>query len=147
MSGSINEIPQSDGSVLVKVVLHTDNALAFAVQGFDFNGPLLFGHRVAEVMAGAPASVGSCTFNLTFRNPAPNAPLPDVEELFFCRFGDVRFISFVGQSDGRLANGLPGRLEITQKGLLQAFAHANPNSRVALDAFPAEHILVRATGQ
>ena len=55
IDGSIDETLQADGSVLVKVVLHTHNALAFGVQGFDFNGPLLFGHRVAEILAGAPA--------------------------------------------------------------------------------------------
>src|SRR5262249_25335776 len=47
--GTINEIPQPDGSAIVKVLLHTRNALAFAVQGFDFSGPLLFGHRVTEI--------------------------------------------------------------------------------------------------
>ena len=71
MSGSIDETPQSDGTAIVRVILHTQNALAFAVQGFDFNGPLLFGNRVAEILAGAQASVGSCTFKLTFRNSAP----------------------------------------------------------------------------
>jgi hypothetical protein len=121
--------------------------MVFAVQGFDFNGPLLFGQRAADILAGAQASLGSCSFNVVFRNPAPGAPLPDIEELLLCRFADVIFISFVGQSDGLLANGQPGRLDVTQKGLLQAFAHANPNSRVALDAFPAEHINVQAVGQ
>jgi hypothetical protein len=147
IDGSIDEIPQADGTAIVKVVLHAQNALAFAVQGFDFNGPLLFGNRVAEVLAGAQPSVGSCTLNLVFRNGAPGAPLPDIEDLFFCRFADLIFVSFVGQSAGVLANGQPGSLEVTQTGLLHAYAQANPNSRVALDAFPAEHILVRATGQ
>lgn len=143
MDGTVDEIPQSDGTAIVKVRLQTRNALAFAVQGFDFNGPLLFGQRVAEILAGAQPSVGSCTLNLVFHNSAPGAPLPDVEELFFCRFGDVLFVSFVGQAGGLLANGQPGRLEVTQTGVLQAYAHANPNSRVALDAFPAEHIIVQ----
>jgi hypothetical protein len=143
IDGSVDEIPQVDGTVVVKVVLQTRNALAFAVQGFDFNGPLLFGHRVAEILAGAQPSVGSSTLNLVFRNAAPGAPLPDIEELFFCRFTDLLFVSFVGQSGGLLASGQPGRLEVTQTGVLQAFAHANPNSRVARDAFPAEHIIIR----
>jgi hypothetical protein len=147
MDGTINEIPQADGSAIVKVVLHTRNAMTFAVEGFDFNGPLLFGNRVAEILEGAPPSVGSCTLTLTFRNSAPGADLPDMEELFACRFADLIFISFVGRSDGLLANGHSGRLEVTQKGLLHAYAHANANSRVGLDAFPAEHILIRATGR
>jgi hypothetical protein len=147
MDGSINEIPQADGSAIVKVTLQTQNALAFAVQGFDFNGPLIFGNRVAEILAGAQPSLGSCKFTLVFHNSAPGADLPDVEDLFFCRFSDVLFVSFVGQAGGLLPNGSAGRLEVTQTGVLQAYAHANPNSRVALDAFPAEHIIVRATGQ
>ena len=147
VDGSIHEIPQSDGSAIVKVVLQTRNAMAFAVAGFDFNGPLLFGNRVAEILGGATPSVGSCTLTVTFHNSAPGADLPDLGDLLSCRFADLIFISFVGQSDGLLANGHSGRLEVTQKGLLHVYAHANPNSRVGLDAFPAEHILIRSTGR
>ena len=146
IDGSINEIVQRDGSVIVRVELRTQNALAFAVQGFDFNGPLLFGHRVAEILAGAQPSVGSSSLNVAFRNPAPGAPLPELEDLLFCRFSDLLFISFVGQADGLLANGQPGRLQTTQTGLIAAYSKANPHSRVALDAFPAEHINIQATG-
>lgn len=147
MDGSIDEIAQPDGSVIVKVQLHTRNALAFAVDGFDFNGPLLFGQRVAEILAGAEASEGSCSLNVVFRNAAAGAPLPDLEDLLFCRFGDLLFISFVGQADGALATGQSGQLQVTQKGLVAPFGKANPRSRVALDAFPVEHILVQATGK
>jgi hypothetical protein len=146
VDGSIDEIPQNDGSAVVHVVLRARNAMTFAVQGFDFNGPLLFGHRVAEILAGAQPSLGSCTLTLVFRNSAPGAELPDVEELLICRFADVIFMSFVGNSNGILASGDPGRLEVTQEGLLRAYAHANANSRVAFDAFPAEHIIIRPTG-
>ena len=147
MDGSIDEITQPDGSVIVKVVLHTRNAMAFAVQGFDFNGPLLFGNRVAEILGGAEASVGSCSLNVVFRNPAPGAPLPDLEELLICRFGDLLSIAFVGQANGALANGQPGSLQVTQIGLIAAYGKANPHSRVALDAFPAEHIVIQAIGR
>ena len=143
IDGSIEEIAQADGSVIVKVVLHTHNALAFAVQGFDFTGPLLFGNRVPEILQGAPASVGSCSMNLIFRNPAPGVPLPDIEDLLFCRINDVLFISFVGQANGTLSNGQPGLLQTTQTGLIGAYGKANPKSRVALDAFPAEHVTIR----
>jgi len=147
MDGSIDEVPQADGSVIVHVVLHTQNAMAFAVQGFDFNGPLLFGHRAAEILAGAEASLGSCTLKLVFHNPAPGAPLPDAEELLFCRGADLVFFYFIGQSDGALANGQPGQLQVTQTGLIATSAKANPKSRVAFDAFPAEHIIVQGTGR
>jgi hypothetical protein len=111
MDGSIDEVLQADGRVIVQVVLHTHRALTFAVASeVDFtSSPLLFGHRAAEVLAGAQPSLGSCTLKLVFRNPAPGAPLPDIEELFFCRFADFLSIYFVGQSDGILPNGKPGR--------------------------------------
>jgi hypothetical protein len=144
---SVNEVVQTDGSTIVNVVLQTQNALAFGVQGFDFNGPLLFGHRVADILAGAQPSLGACTLTIVFHNSAPGAALPDIEELFTCRFSDLISVSFVGQSDGTLASGQPGRLQVTQKGLLATFAKANPNSRVGLDAFPAEHINIQATGK
>jgi hypothetical protein len=144
IDGTVDEVAQADGSAIVTVEIHAQNALAFAVRGFDFNGQLLFGTRVAEIQAGAPASVGACKLSVTFRNSAPGAPLPNVEELLFCRFNDLLFISFAGQASGNLSDGKPGRLEVTQVGLLKPFAHANPHSRVALDGFPAEHILIRA---
>ncbi|HTL56713.1 MAG TPA: hypothetical protein VL361_13595 [Candidatus Limnocylindrales bacterium] len=147
IDGSIDEIPQKDGSAIVKVVLHARNAMAFAVSGFDFNGSLTFGNRVAEILAGAPPSVGSCTFKIEFRNPAPGAPLPDMLDLLVCRVADVIRYSFVGQSQGLLANGSPGTLQVTQVGLIAVAGKANSNSRVALDAFPAEHIIVHATGR
>ena len=57
------------------------------------------------------------------------------------------FISFVGQADGAWANGQSGLLQVTQKGLITVYGEANPHSRVALDAFPAEHILINVTGK
>ena len=147
MDGSIDEIAQPDGSAIVKIQLQTRNALAFAVDGFDFNGPLLFGQRVPEILAGGEASVGSCSLNVVFRNATVGAPLPDLEDLLFCRFGDLLFISFVGQADGVLATGQSGQLQVTEKGLIAPFGQANPHSRVAFDAFPVEHILVQATGK
>src|SRR5262249_15912522 len=105
-------------------------------------GPLIFGHRVAEIMNGAKASVGSCTLRVVFRSPAPGAPLPDVEDLLICGINDLIFIGFVGESDGFLSNGEPGRLQTTQKGLIGTYFKGNPRRRVGLDAFPAEHIIV-----
>jgi hypothetical protein len=148
MDGSIDEVLQADGTVIVHVVLHTQRALAFAVASEDdfAGGLLLFGHRAAEVQAGAQPSLGSCTLKLVFRNPAPGAPLPDITELGYCRFADLLSLYFVGQSDGILQTGKPGRLEVTETGLLAIAAKANPHSRVALDAFPAEHIHIQQTG-
>jgi hypothetical protein len=43
--------------------------------------------------------------------------------------------------------GTPGRLEVTQTGLIGTAAIASPRSRVGFDAFPAEHVIIRATGK
>jgi len=147
ISGTINEIPQRDGSVIVRVVLHASNAMAFAVEGFDFTGPLIFGNRASEILAGAKPSVGSSTLVVVFRNPAPGAPLPDLQELLICRFNDLISLSFVGEANGFLPNGQPGQLQVTQVGLISVYSKANAHSRVALDAFPAEHISVRPTSR
>src|SRR5262245_11479827 len=64
----------------------------------------------------------------------------------FARIADLLFISFTGPADGTLADGHTGLLQTTQKGLIATAGHANSNSRVALDGFPAEHINIRATG-
>jgi len=62
--------------------------------------------------------------------------------------GDWSFIriEFVGQANGTLPDGSPGTLQVTETGLFNTAGIANPNSRVALDGFPAEHITIGATG-
>jgi len=148
ITGSINERPLADGRAEVTVQLHTKNALAWAVQGFDTaNGPVLFGSRITDVQNGATPALGDCTLTVKFINSAPGDPLPDLIEFLFCRFQDLEFLSFSGQASGSLANGHPGRLEVTEKGLITVAGVANANSRVAFDAFPVEHIIIRAVGK
>jgi hypothetical protein len=55
-------------------------------------------------------------------------------------------ISFNGQASGTLPDGTSASLQVTEVGLIRVAGIANPNSRVALDAFPAEHIDIQATG-
>jgi hypothetical protein len=43
--------------------------------------------------------------------------------------------------------GTPGRLEVTQTGLIGTSSIASLRSRLAIDAFPAEKIIIRATGR
>jgi hypothetical protein len=146
-SGSINEITQSDGSVIDVVTLHTVNAVTWASVGFSGTGEVLFGANEPQVAAGATPSLGSCSLRLVIHGPAPGAPLPDMIALLNgC--GDWTFITigFVGQASGTLADGTPGMVQVTQTGLIRTAGIANPNSRVALDGFPAEHIVIRGTG-
>lgn len=148
ITGSINERPLADGRAEVSVVIHAHNALVWAIEGFDYaNGPLLFGARPADVLKGATPSLGDCSLFYKFINSAPGAPLPDVIELGICRAQDLKVTSFTGQSSGLLADGTHGRLEVIQTGLVATAAKANAQSRVALDAFPAEYIHIQATGK
>jgi hypothetical protein len=146
ISGSVDERPLADGRAQVEVVLHTENALSWAQVGFDYNnGQLLFGVRARDVLNGATPSLGNCTLKVRFINSAPGAPLPDLIELLFCRFQDLQVLSIYGQASGFLADGSPGRAEVVQTGLIQTSRIANPTSRVALDAYPAEHVRIQAT--
>jgi len=71
MDGSVSEEPLADGRADVTVLVHTKNALTWAVAGFDSaNGPLLFGHRAQDVAGGADAALGESTLQLRFINTA-----------------------------------------------------------------------------
>jgi hypothetical protein len=146
-TGSINEVLQQDGSVVDTIILHTDNALTWVSTGSFFQGTILFGHTTTQVAAGAQASLGSCTLHLVLQGPA-GAPLPDLVEAE-CGCGAWSFvsISFEGEATGTLPSGSPARVQVTQVGLIEVNGVANPNSRVGLDAFPAEHIHIQATGK
>jgi hypothetical protein len=156
--GSITERPLKDGRAEVSVILHTRNALTWALDGNsgDFaTGTLLFGCRAPDVLAGDTPAVGDCTLQVKFINTAPGAPLPDLQELFFCPAPGMESLtlSFTAQAKGPiraafgLPEGTPGFLQTRQTGLLATAAKANPNSRVALDSFPAEKIMIQPIGK
>jgi hypothetical protein len=146
MSGSVTERPLADGRAEVHVRLHTSNALTWVAEG-DFNGPLLFGRRLAacgEQPPGTEAALGSSLLHVTFINTAPGAPLPDlIQLLYFPEEGQETIkLSFHGQAGGSLADGTPGRVEVTQTGLfMTAWKGATA------DGFPAERINLHAVGQ
>jgi hypothetical protein len=153
MSGTVTEVLQPDGSAEVTVMLTTQNALTWAVQGFDFAAsPLLFGHRVRDVAAGADAAVGTSHLKVIFKNSGLGAPLPDLEELLFCRLQGVKLISFQIRAEGTIraavgiTDGTPGFLQTTQTGLIGT-AFQNGFKGRLYDAFPAEHIIIRPTGK
>lgn len=81
--GSVTEKARSDGRANVHVLLRTKNALVWVAQGEDFSGPLLFGNKVLDVMAGATPALCLSVFEIKFINTAPGAPLPDLMQLLF----------------------------------------------------------------
>ena len=153
LDGSVTEVALPDGRAEVTVLLHTQNALTWASDvSTAFPGSILFGHTLSDVINGQDAALGSSLLQLKFKNTAPGAPLPDLIQLIFCPTAgqDLTTLSFRAQATGTLqaASGVPdgtsGRMEVTQTGLLGVASVANSNSRVALDAFPAEHIVIQA---
>src|SRR5207245_1376600 len=154
LDGSVTEVALPDGRAEVTVLLHTEKALTWASDvSTAFPGPVLFGHTLSDVINGQDAALGSSLLQLKFKNTAPGAPLPDLIQLIFCpnTGQELTTLSFRAQATGtlRAASGVPdgtsGRLEVAQTGLLGVASVANSNSRVAFDAFPAEHIVVQAT--
>jgi hypothetical protein len=150
MSGSITERPLADGRAEVHVRLRTTNALAWVVDGFDFNGPLLFGERLVAdagncgmLPPDTEAALGSSLLHVTFINTAPGAPLPDLIQLFVDpeEGQEILSMSFRGQASGLLANGTPGRVEVTQTGLFMTGFNG-----ATADGFPAEKIIVQPVG-
>ncbi len=130
------------------MVLHTRNANTFGQSACnDFNtDPLAFGHRPADVIAGADAALGNGTFHVKFINPAPGAPLPDLLQLAFepLEGQELTMLSIYFRAEGTLhpasgfAEGTPGRLTCTQTGLFFTGFHGAVG-----DGFPAESIDLR----
>lgn len=153
--GSVSESARPNGFAEVKVVVHTRSALTRAYEfDADFNIVPLFGYLYSEVLDGATPTLGDSLFQAAFGNTAPGAPLPDLFQVALCPLPgqQLEVISLRAQASGPLRAGFgvpegsPGHLEVTQTGLLGTSAIANPHSRVALDAYPAEKIIIRATG-
>ena len=140
VDGSVAESSLPNGRADVKVVLQSSNARAIA---FDADGEGLFGPAPGEAMA-----------QVKFTNTAPGAPLPDFFQMLFCPAPGqaLEFLSMHARASGSLQapfgvpDGTPGRLEVTQTGLIGTSTLVDPHSRVAVDAFPAEKVILHATG-
>ena len=142
-TGTVTERPLKDGRAEVHVKLHTTNALSWVVDGFDYTGPLLFGHRAPEVLAGAEPALGESFLHVKFINTAPGDPLPDLIKLLVDPEPgqELVFLSFHARADGPLADGSPGRVEVVQTGLFMTEFQG-----ATADGFPAEKIILQAVG-
>jgi hypothetical protein len=161
-AGSVTERDLKDGRVQVTVNLITKNALAWAVDDpgftFDFNGSLAFGYRPCETPPeGQTHALANSSMHITFINPGPNMPLPDLLQLFGNPLpGQEPLTMSMHQSaDGALRSspynnfteGAPGQLTITQTGLLglpESLAQCDkPHPPATCDGFPAERVIVQ----
>lgn len=157
LSGSVSERALPDGRAEVTVLLRTQNANAWVIEldlGGDIldqfaNKPTLFGHRAADVRTGSAKALANSILHLRFINTAPGAPLPDLIQLSNVPApGQVlKFLGFSAQANGPLTaafgvpEGTPGKATIIQTGLF-----GKPKGPLVLDAFPAEDINLRVTG-
>jgi hypothetical protein len=155
ISGTVTERPLADGRAEVTVLLHTKNANAWVIE-LDLSGdvlaqiagrPTLFGHRPADVLAGAPQALADSLLHVVFINSAPGASLPDLLQINGTP--DLKFLAFSARADGPLTaefgvtEGTPGRCKITQTGLFMTQGQG-----LALqDAFPAENITLTVVGR
>lgn len=161
IAGSVIERPLKDGRVEVTVVLHTKNALTWAIP-FDpmgpitqFNdNPLLFGFRAQDLVddPSLEPALGESHLQVVFRNTAPGAPLPDLVclNLGTCLEGfELISLYFSGNAMGPLRedfgvpDGTPGRLIVTQIGVL----FRGPFMGATGDGFPVERVELRVIGQ
>lgn len=122
MTGNLIERPLPDGRASVTVILKTKKALTFVADGVDFGGPLLFGYRPAEVLAGATPALCNGTFQLKFINTAPGAPMPDFMQLAFAPEPGQEITQIVIKCVAKgalralygVAEGTPGQANINQ---------------------------------
>lgn len=161
--GAVTERALADGRAELTIRLHTKNALAWAFVNDPslpgnpyFVTPLMFGFRAPELYAdpSLEPALAESFLHAVIVMPEPGLPLPDLMAINMGAIpgAELRRLSFYARASGFLhdspgsATGGPGRLECTQTGLIDVYSIANPNSRVALDAFPAERVNWWATG-
>jgi len=149
-AGTVRERSLADGRAEVQVVLHTSNALTWAVDGFDFTGTLLFGYRAPDLLSdGMDPALGSSMMKFTFINTAPGAPMPDLMQLVFAPEEGQELVSVVFEAvaAGDLreasgyADGTPGRAVVSETGLFMSGFHGAVG-----DGFPAENIVLARVG-
>lgn len=150
ISGTVIERVLPDGRAEVRVNLTFRNAITYVwldLDNFaDFpNGPELFGYRASEIVQGAPAALGDGSFRITFIQPEPGAPLPDLTQLAFApeEGQEIISVAFHAQAHGPLrgasgyAEGTPGMGATQQIGVFQA---STP------DGYPVEWVSVKPVG-
>lgn len=123
--GTVKERARPDGRAEVRVKLEARNALswAFLIEDIDdtdpqifLNTPLSFGARAQDVVKGAEPALGKASFDITFMNAAPGAPLPDLVQLLNDLQPGQAPLSFKFQSKacGLKPNGAPAGLRVRQ---------------------------------
>jgi hypothetical protein len=124
VKGRVLECVGRDGTVTIKVVLSTENALGFAqsvgeliASGFDFlNTPTIFGAKAQDVLGGAEPALGSVNLRATFTMPNSGDPLPDIRIMYQEELADhlPATIDLRSTTVGTLSDGTEASLHIQQ---------------------------------
>jgi hypothetical protein len=121
ITGTVRERTLANGGAEIIVRLNLSDALMFSVAGCDLaEGPLEFGYRVQEILAGATPSLGDAEMVIKFAVVAPGLPLPDIIRIiFFPEVGeDIEVIRLDAEAHGALRpafgvpDGTPGTLRV-----------------------------------
>jgi len=144
LTGSVVETLLPDGTVEVTVSVNARNALAWATlnaSGDPATAPTVIGSRAVDLLTNpsAPIALVNSSLKLTFTNPAPGAPLPDMMGWIT---GTIPFtiknLTYSSNGSGAVPGGGNARLHIIQVGNFNTqFLGANA------DGFPVEKISVR----
>lgn len=154
--GHIRELPLKDGRAECRVNLQTRNALCWANAcgdpcDFDFaNGPMLFGARSTEVLAGMDATLGEINITLLFINTAPGAPMPDIMQILYApeEGQELLWFALSATANGPLReaygvpDGTPGKMTVRQTGNFLGSGQG-----ALADGFPVEQIRLRVVGE
>ena len=126
VKGRVLECVGRDGTVTIKVVLSTENALGFAqsveelfASNFDFlNTPTIFGVKAQDVLGGAEPALGHVRLRATFTMPNSGDPLPDIRIMYQEQLADhlPATIDLRSTTEGTLPDGTEATLKIQQVG-------------------------------
>lgn len=128
VTGSVTESELPDGRAQIAVNLSTTNALGFAQSVADLddhkdkfkNTPTIFGNKAKDVRQGAEAAVGQSCFFVTFTNPSPGAPLPDLVDVL------VAHPEEFGTIDTNITATIPGKCEQGTRAVLHVVQTGPP---------------------
>jgi len=123
-NGNVYETPLEDGTARINVNMNITRAMVYIVRGHDLmNDPVSYGYRMQQIMQGqGQPAFGQASFRLSFINPAPGQPLPDLVQLMKSPQSDKQMVTanFRFESDGEFYNEYGMRqqahISVTSKG-------------------------------
>ena len=151
MDGRVTERPLKDGRAEVTVILHTKNALTFALNLSDLSDPNPsdnppdFGSHAVDVAGGAEPALGNSNLKVVLINTAPGADLPNLVDAFILGNAapgqELLALGFHADARGPLhasfgvPEGTTGKCVVAQTGIF--FTNSKSKN---FDGFPAERV-------